>query len=282
MTYRQANDNGADSERMSGNQTRFHYQEGVRAVSGTDGMSVMNRSTGKYFALTRTCCDIWSFIGEGKSIGEMKDILQRKYPETGERSGTDLVRFLDQLMALSLIAPAGDIAPREPITDSSSYQNTNDSESIFESESCRFIAFFQNNRYIRDGRISKTVWIALAYSSLILTDCLLKGLGFARFYRTVRRWPCERMSMSGERQKTQITAIVSIVNSAAAYYFKRAWCLQRSAVTTCLLRLRGIPAELVIGVREMPFLSHAWVEVAGEVVNDRSIMQRYYKEIERC
>jgi transglutaminase superfamily protein len=35
-----------------------------------------------------------------------------------------------------------------------------------------------------------------------------------------------------------------------------------------LLRARGVVARLLIGYRPVPFLSHAWVEVEGRVVND--------------
>jgi hypothetical protein len=49
-----------------------------------------------------------------------------------------------------------------------------------------------------------------------------------------------------------------------------------------LMRLRGWPAELVLGVRRMPFAAHAWVEVRGRVVNDDPRVQRQYSVLERC
>lgn len=260
-----------DSEQVLINQTRYQYLDGIRAATGSNGVSIMNRSSGKYFALTSTSSEIWDMIGEGKSFAEILDLLQRKYPEVGERLQTDLTDLLAQLITLGLIAPtAHEKAQVEPPVD----------EPVPGSgrHSSRSIPLL--GRYLRQGKIYRAIWIVMAYISLVWTDCFLKGLGFARFYRVVRSWPCER-GCSG-RQQNEIEAVVAIVNSAAAYYLKRAWCLQRSAVTTYLLRLRGIPAELVIGVRELPFLAHAWVEVGGEVVNDRSMVQKFYKEIERC
>lgn len=76
-------------------------------------------------------------------------------------------------------------------------------------------------------------------------------------------------------------AIIWAVDEACVWYAKRAACLQRSVVATRLLRRYGWPAELVIGYRPTPFESHAWVEVAGTVVNDRPQYQKFFAVLER-
>jgi 3-oxoacyl-ACP reductase-like protein len=40
--------------------------------------------------------------------------------------------------------------------------------------------------------------------------------------------------------------------------------------------MQGVNAETVIAAHLMPFKSHAWVEVNGEVVSDSPNVQRYY------
>lgn len=46
-------------------------------------------------------------------------------------------------------------------------------------------------------------------------------------------------------------------------------CLRQSLLVWWLLRRKGVPAELCIGVRKQEGLAaHAWVEVAGQPVND--------------
>jgi hypothetical protein len=57
--------------------------------------------------------------------------------------------------------------------------------------------------------------------------------------------------------------------------------LQRSVVATWLLRHHGWRAELVIGCRPLPFESHAWVEVDGQVVNDRPQYQKVFTVLDR-
>jgi hypothetical protein len=76
---------------------------------------------------------------------------------------------------------------------------------------------------------------------------------------------------------TLIGQICTAVEKACVWYPKKALCLQRSAVTTCILRSYGVPAHLVVGVRPMPFLAHAWVEAEGSVVNDFPNVRKFYK-----
>ena len=72
------------------------------------------------------------------------------------------------------------------------------------------------------------------------------------------------------------------IDVAAALYFKNVLCLQRSAAAARLLKKHSFPAEMVIGVQQLPFLAHAWVEVAGRVVNDKPYMSEIYSVLARC
>jgi hypothetical protein len=48
-----------------------------------------------------------------------------------------------------------------------------------------------------------------------------------------------------------------------------------------LLRHHGFPAQMVIGVKQFPFRSHAWVEIGGTIVNDKPYLRDIYQELER-
>jgi hypothetical protein len=54
---------------------------------------------------------------------------------------------------------------------------------------------------------------------------------------------------------------------ALALYPRHVRCLQRSVAVARAFRRYGFPAELVIGYRPQPFISHAWVELNGRVVD---------------
>jgi hypothetical protein len=106
----------------------------------------------------------------------------------------------------------------------------------------------------------------------------LRAGNFAAIYDRVRRIPVgETAAAAGALER-----ICDAVDSACLWYWKQVLCLQRSVATVILLRKRGIPAELVIGAQHMPFKAHAWVEVDGRVVNDRSYMSEMYSVLDRC
>lgn len=129
--------------------------------------------------------------------------------------------------------------------------------------------------------LSDTLLACAAWGMLAFVDVALKVGGFHRFYRMVEKWPTLR-APSAERRDEVVARTCAAMDRARVYYFKRAWCLQRAAATVCLLRLRGVRAELVIGVRKIPFAAHAWTEVEQVVVNDQRWVRTTYAEVSRC
>ncbi|MBO0798360.1 MAG: lasso peptide biosynthesis B2 protein, partial [Blastocatellia bacterium] len=117
-----------------------------------------------------------------------------------------------------------------------------------------------------------------AFLGLSVINIMLKLVSFSVFYKTVKRWP-----VSGKRGDPEAVApLCEAVDKATTWYPKQAMCLQRSAVATCLLRSRGLPAEMVIGCRKIPFKSHAWAELYGLVVNDKEKVKEFYHVLDRC
>lgn len=118
-----------------------------------------------------------------------------------------------------------------------------------------------------------------AFFALVFVDGVMKVAGFHRFYRMLRAWPV--LGRPSE-DPDAVRHICKAVDRASTYYFKRAWCLQRSATAVCLLRLRGFAAQLAIGVLKIPFAAHAWAELDGQVVNDHPEVQKRFAVLERC
>jgi len=117
-----------------------------------------------------------------------------------------------------------------------------------------------------------------ALIGLVAFDLLLLVRNFATMHRIVRNWEAS----GKEAVPDATTRVCNAVNNACSWYPKRALCLQRSAVTTCLLRSCGVPAKMVIGAQKLPFKAHAWVEVHGCPVNERTDVQTIYGVWERC
>ena len=120
--------------------------------------------------------------------------------------------------------------------------------------------------------------ILKAYLRLLLFDLYLARNDFAGLYQKVRSCPIK----TGPLASDGIEQIRSAVDMACVWYWKEVLCLQRSAATAYLLKQFGAPAQLVIGAQQIPFKAHAWAEVAGLVVNDKSYVTEMYVVLDRC
>lgn len=118
----------------------------------------------------------------------------------------------------------------------------------------------------------------LAFCAFALVDLVVAVGRYRCLHAMVRRWPLIRRR---DADGGTLIRVCQAVERAAVYYPRPAPCLPRSAVTTCLLRWRGVPAQLVIGSRPLPFYAHAWVEVGGCVVNDSPKVRERYDELDR-
>jgi Transglutaminase-like superfamily len=120
--------------------------------------------------------------------------------------------------------------------------------------------------------------IVRAYLELLSLEYFLIRRKFPAIHDKVRNIPVSIRFHPAVGAETVCEAI----DLAAALYFKNALCLQRSAATACLLKKCGFAAEMVIGVQQLPFLAHAWVELGGLVVNDKPYMPEIYSVLTRC
>jgi hypothetical protein len=104
-----------------------------------------------------------------------------------------------------------------------------------------------------------------SYIRLIAHDVFMRKHDLAALHQQIKTFP-----RRATRQNNSATEPASrALDIACAFYPKRALCLQRSAVLVKILRKRGVPGRMIIGAQKLPFKAHAWVEVDGEIVNDR-------------
>jgi hypothetical protein len=112
---------------------------------------------------------------------------------------------------------------------------------------------------------------------LLFIDFVMHCSKFAALERIVRN-----AAIHSGLGINSVESIVHAVDLACVFYFKRVLCLQRSVATTLLLRRSGWAAELVIGTRILPFASHAWTEIQGNVVNDKPYILEIFQVLHRC
>jgi len=117
-----------------------------------------------------------------------------------------------------------------------------------------------------------------AFTGLLAFDLLLKIRGFQSLIERVEHWPTAEPRTTDRELCRRVRAMV---DRAQMYYPKKAMCLQHSAVMTCLLRRRGVPAQMILAAQTLPPKAHAWVEVDGKVVNDFAGVQNTYQVMRR-
>mgnify|MGYP006189790501 CR=1 FL=1 len=103
-------------------------------------------------------------------------------------------------------------------------------------------------------------------ATLLCVDVLSRVIGLRRTLSFLRRVTPATAARSG--QDVLIDATAHRVSLAAAFYPRRALCLEQSLTLFVLLRRRGVAAELRLGVQPRPFYAHAWVEAGGRPVSE--------------
>jgi hypothetical protein len=103
--------------------------------------------------------------------------------------------------------------------------------------------------------------------------------GMLKLHEAVRN---QVVGSTNTARRHDLDTLCHVMDLACVFYVHRVLCLQRSAATTLLLRYHGIPAQMVIGIKQLPFRSHAWVEVNGLIVNDKPYLRQIYQELHRC
>ena len=113
---------------------------------------------------------------------------------------------------------------------------------------------------------------------LVAFDILTAFCRFQTIHSLVRSWKVNNRT----KGSNVIDRVCIAVNYACVWYPKQALCLQRSFVTTYLLRKHGVAAQMLLGAQKLPFKAHAWVEVNGQSINERSNVQATYAAWDKC
>jgi hypothetical protein len=104
---------------------------------------------------------------------------------------------------------------------------------------------------------------------LLVADVALHAAGLRRAVRLARRLAGRTAQRTGSPDTRLIDETTRRLATAASLYPRRALCLEQSLSLHVLLGRRGIATDLRIGVHQLPFYAHAWVEHQGRPINER-------------
>ncbi len=233
----------------------------VHAAPSEDGGVLFDIEHDRLLKLNPVGVEIWKLLTGGESEPHIVLRIAEKYGVDQSRVAKDVRALLGKIAEL-----------RVPITSSVS---TNEQQSVTpQNRPPSFPWYGQDASAPRPKPRPTTVLYALL--GLAAFDFVLTLFSLKSLCSVVRTWPLRKSSTV---DRDAIGRTCSAVEKACVWYPKQALCLQRSAVTTCLLRACGIPARMTIGARPMPLLAHAWVEVEGAVVNDWVQVKSFYSAL---
>lgn len=121
--------------------------------------------------------------------------------------------------------------------------------------------------------------ILKSYLLLVRVDVTLRRHGFKRLYDAIRE---QSTGGVAEGERIPYEHLCHAMDLACVFYPKTVLCLQRSAAAVFLLRRYGWPVKFVTGCAIETFENHAWVELAGQVVNDKPYMHEMYQVLDCC
>ena len=241
--------------------TRHTRTDAIYLTVTDDGGVLFDPRRDRLLKLNPTGVEIWTLLSQGKSESEIASTLAQRYEVGSPRVLEDIRQLLARAEKLGL-------TPASTVTVEPEHQPQQSGRPAFP-------WYAQDSRSARPmpGRLA----VLQAILGLLLLDIFLAISSLDAVCSHVRAWPVKR---SGAKQNPSVVGqVCSAVERACVWYPRRAVCLERSLVTTCMLRSRGIAARLAVGVRSMPFLAHAWVEAEGAVLNDFPRVKSVYRTI---
>lgn len=242
---------------------RFTISPNIYSTSDEDGSTILDVEHDKIYSLIGVGSFIWVKLTgskRGLMFHSIVDDLSEHFQDVSRQTiEADVCNLLESFHRKGIIVAGAE----------SGYLNSTFSQSI--TRSLIILARGSAGLLFRLRLYTLSALLGIATVNL-----MLRILGFHRLCEFVKGWPVSRCDAAPDTKQ-----ICEAVRKAASWYPRQSMCLQRSAITTCLLRQSGTAAEMVIGCRKIPFGAHAWVEVGGEVANDKRQVQEFYKVLRR-
>jgi hypothetical protein len=231
------------------------------ACPPADGAVVLDLERDRLLKLNPVGVEIWKLLKAGDSESQIVRTVAEEYRVDPGRVARDVRALLQKLSELG-VAPSGAV-----LSEQASFQPQQTGQVSF--------PWYGNENSI-DRPQPKVISLLFALIGLAAFDFTLSVFSLKSLCACVKAWPRRERDFLDTNVIGQVCAAVE---KACVWYPGKALCLQRSAVTTCLLRSHGVAAQMVVGARPMPFLAHAWVEVDGSVVNDWPRVKTFYPSL---
>jgi hypothetical protein len=260
------------NDQLSGNvsRDRFAHQESlidwksrcIFLISNDDGGVLLDMDNDKFLKLDAIAAEMWRSLADGQTEDSIATRIATQCNVAVDRVLQDLRGLVKEMRSLSIM-PEQTSCSRPNVADTTPGEYTT--------------SFPWYGHDLSISRPTPEIFSTfLAFFGLLLFDLVLSFKCLKSLCAMVSGW---KIRSRAPVDKDVVGRICVAVERACVWYPKKAVCLQRSAVTTCLLRNSGVPAQMVFAARPMPLLFHAWVEVSGNVINDHPTVAKAYRRL---
>jgi hypothetical protein len=233
----------------------------VREVLTPDGAVLLDIRQRLCLGLTPVATEIWRLLKMKLSFHQIVNRLAKEFDAPQQVISDDVRDLLQEFQHKGILT----LGP--PLKTSARKK-----------WSCEVLLWLHRRRHAQiDFRLTPRLLTIKAFCALLLFDLTGLAEDFVFMQDFISRWTARPDSPPADA----VEKVCYAVNHACVWYPKRVLCLQRSAVTTCLMRDCGVPAQMVLGAQKMPFKAHAWTEVNCKPINERRDVQKFYLVWER-
>jgi hypothetical protein len=242
----------------------IHLRPGVLFVATRSGGTLMDVSGNRYIALSPESALIWSGLAEARS---RKDLVEKLAQLMRLHCHAAQVVFERQLRLWQDAKLVSDgTSMQEPLPQPKPPPDTEVMEIDEDAVARAALSVVQ---------VAKLILTEIGYSRSLRNEGLARTL--VRLQREARREPCENPAPALHRTLRAYHALRRPYKQSQTAHD----CLVRSLALTAVLRRQGVGADLCIGVIDLPFKAHAWVEGNGFVLNEELNKRREFTVIGR-
>ncbi len=228
----------------------------LRLVSSEDGHLLLDIEHDRVLKLNSVGAEIWKSLAASECESEIVRRLSQRYRVGEARVAADVRALRERLDRFGITPSDSMSAEREPATSGNAAQPS----------------YPWYGQSTAEKPAPSVVAVMSAFIGLVLFELTLRLFSLKFLCSCVDACPV----LSRTVPPNTSGKVCSAVERAAVWYPKQVVCFQRSAVTACLLRLYGLRARMMIGIRPLPLLLHSWVEISDGIVNDWRPVSRFY------
>lgn len=243
---------------------RIHLRPGVLFIATRSGGTLMDLSGNRYVALSPESALMWSGLADGRSQAHLVEQLAQTKRLDCRAAVAVFERQLEYWQDARLVRH-GEWMP-QPLPQPKLHP---DAEPLEISEDAVARAS------LSVVRIARLMLTEISYRRSLRNEGLARTL--VRLQRETRKQPCDDPAPARHATLRAYYALRRPYRQSGTAHD----CLVRSLALTAVLRRKGVAADLCIGVIDLPFKAHAWVEGDGWVLNDKLSKRCQYTVIGR-